>query len=132
MSKCGSNSGAPDQATKCRDVQMRVVPLTTRPKSQEATAPARASTALGDDHADRFHEAHLVVALLQQLLGETLRDFPGHRRVVDVERDAVRSLPLRVNVVAVVAEHRTNVLARSLNPGEFEAYVYVVAQLGVF
>jgi len=34
----------------------------------------------------------------------------------------------RVNVVAVVPEHTTNVLARSLNPGEFEANVYVVAQ----
>jgi len=40
-----------------------------------------------------------------------------------------RTALARVNVVAVVPEHTTNVLARSLNPGEFEANVYVVAQM---
>jgi len=55
-------------------------------------------------------------------------DIPEHRRIVDVQRDAVRSLFLRVDVVPVVAEDGANVFAGSLNPRQLEPNVDVVPQ----
>src|SRR5665213_705036 len=57
-----------------------------------------------------------AVSGAKQLMNQALRHTPKHRRVVFVQYDAVTSLLLRVDVVAVIAQHCSNVLRGLRDP----------------